>query len=84
MDIDDVCPPAPAPNVLCQATVDQMLHVFSIAHGLQMWRVKVVGKSPYAITRVYHIPAVEDGLAAQEGIRRFVQEMVDATNAVKC
>lgn len=40
-----------------------------------LWRVTATGLPPHAETRVYEIEAKTDNVAAQEGIRRFVEEM---------
>ncbi len=39
------------------------------------FRVEVWGKAPYDFVRHYEIMAQSDTMAAQEGIRRFVDEM---------
>lgn len=39
------------------------------------WLVEVWGRDPYDFIRRYEIEAKSDTLAAQEGIRRFVDEM---------
>ena len=39
------------------------------------FRVEVWGKDPYDFVRHYEIMAQSDTIAAQEGIRRFVEEM---------
>ena len=43
--------------------------------GLGLFKVTVWGKEPHDYVRVYEIQAKNDTLAAQEGIRRFVEEM---------
>jgi len=40
-----------------------------------MWEVSVWGELPHGHRRVYTLRAKTDTLAAQEGIRRFVEEM---------
>ena len=42
---------------------------------LGLFRVEVWGKDPYDFVRHYEISAQSDTVAAQEGIRRFVEEM---------
>jgi len=42
---------------------------------LGSFRVEVWGQSPYDYVRHYEIMAQSDTVAAQEGIRRFVDEM---------
>jgi hypothetical protein len=37
--------------------------------------VEVWGRSPHDYTRFYHLDAKDDNIAAQEGIRLFVEEM---------
>jgi hypothetical protein len=41
------------------------------------WVVEVWGDWPHDFTRRYEIDAKSDTIAAQEGIRRFVEEMRD-------
>jgi len=56
------------PNfVHANATVDNI--------GKNQWVVEVWGLEPHDFTRRYEITAKSDTLAAQEGIRRFVEEM---------
>lgn len=38
------------------------------------WKVVVNGLAPHAYQRVYEIQAATDAKAAQEGLRRFVEE----------
>jgi hypothetical protein len=40
-----------------------------------VFRVEVWGRSPHDYTRFYQIDAKDDNIAAQEGIRLFVEEM---------
>ena len=61
------------PMVLANAIVDIVKP--STPKGLGLFRVEVWGKPPYDYTRTYEIQAKSDTLAAQEGIRRFVDEM---------
>jgi hypothetical protein len=60
-------------QVLANAIVDVIRP--STPKGLGLFRVEVWGKPPYDYTRTYEIQAKSDTLAAQEGIRRFVDEM---------
>ena len=60
-------------QVLASATVDVIKPASPIALG--SFVVEVWGKEPYDYTRRYEIDAKNDTLAAQEGIRRFVDEM---------
>lgn len=53
-------------RVLAAASVD--------ADGSERWRVKVWGAPPHDWERHYALVAKTDSLAAQEGIRRFVEE----------
>ncbi len=39
------------------------------------FEIKVWGKEPYDYVRHYEISAKTDTVAAQEGLRRFVEEM---------
>jgi len=54
-------------RVLCRAHVDKV--------DENQWVVEVFGLDPHDFTRRYEINAKSDTLAAQEGIRRFVDEM---------
>jgi hypothetical protein len=45
--------------------------------GLGRYRVEVWGKEPHDYTRVYTIDGKSDTIAAQEGLRRFVEEIED-------
>lgn len=56
------------PRVHCQAVVDQLHHEHTFT-------VRVTGLPPHDTKRVYAIVAKSDNDAAQEGIRRFVDEM---------
>lgn len=54
-------------RVLVDAIVDEI--------DPNLFCVTVTGKEPYAFTRIYQIFAKSDTLAAQDGIKRFVDEM---------
>ena len=55
-------------RIRCSCTVDHL--------GPEKWRVDVWGEFPYeAFRRSYTIEAKTDNFAAQEGLRRFVEEM---------
>jgi hypothetical protein len=56
--------------VLAQATVDMIR--FS---AVPLFEVRVTGIAPDDCERVYQIEAKSDNVAAQEGLRRFVDEM---------
>ena len=43
--------------------------------GLGRYRVEVWGKEPHDFVRVYTIQAASDTMAAQEGLRRFVEDI---------
>jgi hypothetical protein len=60
-------------QVLANAIVDIIRPASPV--GLGVFEVEVWGKAPYDYTRRYEIQAKNDTLAAQEGIRRFVDEM---------
>jgi len=60
-------------QVLANAIVDVITPSTPLKLGI--FRVEVWGKEPYDYVRVYEIQAKNDTLAAQEGIRRFVDEM---------
>jgi hypothetical protein len=53
--------------VRCSCTVDCI--------GRHVWRVNVWGEEPHAEKRTYTVEAKTDNFAAQEGLRRFVEEM---------
>jgi hypothetical protein len=57
------------PRVLCSATVDP------VPASSSSYMVVVTGKAPHDQTRSYCVRAKSDTIAAQEGIRRFVDEM---------
>lgn len=62
------------PETPCMATVDRL--DMQIGGGSWQWRV-VVKTAPFwhrQAERVYFIEAPSDTIAAQEGIRRFVEE----------
>jgi hypothetical protein len=60
-------------RILASAVVDTIKPATpkTIGH----FKVEVWGKAPYDYVRVYEIMAKNDTMAAQEGIRRFVNEM---------
>lgn len=60
-------------RVLCNAFVDPIDPPEKSHPGT--FRVEVWGRSPYEYTRFYKIDAKDDNIAAQEGIRLFVEEM---------
>lgn len=58
------------PRVKCSATVDK------VDDGpVPMWEVQVWGEPPHDHRRTYTLQAKTDTLAAQEGLRLFVEEM---------
>ena len=61
-------------RILCSAIVDEM-NVTNIKDGLKQFMVEVWGEEPFDYRRLYTIDAKSDNNAAQEGIRRFVEEM---------
>jgi len=61
--------------VRCRAIVDVIREVKPPFVGLTEFRVEAWGYEPYDFVRVYTIDAKTDTIAAQEGIRRFVEEM---------
>jgi regulatory protein YycH of two-component signal transduction system YycFG len=61
-------------RILCSAIVDEM-NVTNIKNGLKQFMVEVWGEKPFDYRRLYTIDAKSDNNAAQEGIRRFVEEM---------
>jgi hypothetical protein len=58
------------PQVLASATVDEIR-----GGPVPLWEVRVWGQPPYDHTRTYTLEQKTDNLAAQEGIRLFVEEM---------
>lgn len=62
-------------RVLCNATVDVEQPPAKDGKGLGRYRVEVWGREPHDYVRIYQIQAASDTLAAQEGLRRFVEEM---------
>lgn len=58
-----------------RATVDVIGGEFPFAVGLQRYRVECWGEQPFDYCRTYEIREKTDNLAAQEGIRRFTEEM---------
>lgn len=57
-------------RVLASATVEQVR-----GGPVPLWEVTVWGLSPFEHTRIYILELKTDNLAAQEGIRLFVEEM---------
>jgi len=57
-------------RVLASATVDKI-----DGGPVPMWEVNVWGEPPHDHRRTYTLQAKTDNLAAQEGIRLFVEEM---------
>ena len=57
----------------CSATVDVIRPATPI--GMGSFKVEVWGKEPHDYVRVYTINASSDTLAAQEGLRRFDEEI---------
>jgi hypothetical protein len=60
-------------RVLANAVVDVLRE--PVPSGLGHYRVEVWGKEPHDYARVYTIDAKSDTFAAQEGLRRFVEEI---------
>jgi hypothetical protein len=60
-------------QVLASAVVDVLKPSTPVRIG--NFRVEVWGQPPYDYVRTYEIMAQSDTIAAQEGIRRFVEEM---------
>jgi predicted TIM-barrel fold metal-dependent hydrolase len=59
--------------VKAKAVVDLLRE--SATKGENLYRVEAWGESPHDFVRIYTVDAKSDTLAAQEGIRRFVEEM---------
>lgn len=62
-------------RVLCNAIVDVEQPPAKDGKGLGRYRVEVWGREPHDYVRIYQIQAASDTIAAQEGLRRFVDEM---------
>jgi len=60
-------------RILANATVDVELAATPVRLG--RFRVEVWGKEPHDFVRIYTIQAASDTMAAQEGLRRFVEEI---------
>lgn len=60
-------------QILASAVVDVIRP--ANPRGLGLFRVEVWGKEPNDYVRHYEIDAKNDNIAAQEGIRRFVDEI---------
>jgi len=60
-------------QVLASAVVDVITPNTPVRIG--NFRVEVWGQDPYDYVRHYEIMAQSDNVAAQEGIRRFIEEM---------
>jgi hypothetical protein len=63
----------PADRILASATVDVVRP--STPKSLGTFKVEVWGKEPNDYVRTYEIVAKSDTMAAQEGIRRFCEEI---------
>ena len=57
-------------RILATATVDLLED-----GPLPIWEVTVTGEPPFGRQRIYTLEQKTDTLAAQEGIRQFVEEM---------
>lgn len=57
------------PRILCNATAEMLRF-----GPVPLWSIEVTGVEPHGWRRVYEIEAASDTIAAQEGIRRFVEE----------
>lgn len=60
-------------RILANAVVDVELAATPVHLG--RFRVEVWGKPPHDFVRVYTIQAASDTMAAQEGLRRFVEDI---------
>lgn len=60
-------------RILANAVLDVELDPTPVRLG--RFRVEVWGKEPHDYCRTYTIQAASDTLAAQEGLRRFVEEI---------
>jgi len=62
-------------RILAHAIVDRIEIPVVNGSGNGMWRVEVWGEEPHDYVRIYTINAKSDTLAAQEGLRRFEDEV---------
>jgi len=60
-------------RILAKAIVDVVREPGPI--GMGMFKVEVWGEEPHDYVRHYDIAAKSDTIAAQEGLRRFVEEI---------
>lgn len=60
-------------RILCRAVVD--VDEKPAPGRLGQFRVEVWGEPPHDYVRVYTVRAKSDTLAAQEGLRRFVEDI---------
>ena len=63
----------PADQILASAVVEVIIP--ATPKGLGRFKVEVWGKEPNDYVRTYEITAKSDTIAAQEGIRRFCEEI---------
>lgn len=63
--------------ILCSATVDwvRLGESRGLPFNRNKWRVTVLGRPPYAKTRIYDIIARSDDEAAREGMLMFTADM---------
>ena len=61
--------------IYANAVVDIVQAPPAHGQGLGTFKVTVWGKEPHDYARVYTIDAKSDTFAAQEGLRRFVEEI---------
>ena len=59
----------------CNASVEAIHIVKPGEVGLNKYKVEVWGVEPYDFVRIYEIHGKSDTIAAQEGLRRFEEEM---------
>lgn len=62
-------------RILCNAIVDEIHIVKPGEVGLNKYKVEVWGIEPHDYVRIYEIHGKSDTIAAQEGLKRFVEEM---------
>lgn len=62
-------------RILAHAVVDKIELSVVNGSGMCPWRVEVWGEPPHDYVRIYTITAKSDTLAAQEGLRRFEDEI---------
>lgn len=61
--------------IYASATIDVIDAPPAHGKGLGKFKVEVWGKEPHDYVRIYEITALDDNMAAREGLDRFVEEI---------